>query len=73
MSEGVKMLKTALDEVQALSISLIRRCKSEDDAMVIATALAFEAEMIWTELGGSRHAAAQFYHLADKCAAMEES
>lgn len=59
------MLKTAMNESQLLRQSLIKRCKTQEDAMAIATAFALEAKLIWSTFGGDRHAAAQFYHLAD--------
>ena len=40
--------------------------------MAIATAFALEAKNIWHGLGGPRHAAAQFYHLADTFAIKEK-
>jgi hypothetical protein len=61
------MLKTALNEVLDLRISLMRRCKSEEDVMAVALAFALEAKTIWTHFDGSRCAADQFYWLADKC------
>ncbi len=66
-----EMLETAMDECAVLRISLIKRCKSTEDALAIATAFALEAKTIWLEFGGHRHVAAQFYHLADTFAVKE--
>jgi hypothetical protein len=61
------MLKTALDEVEELCVSLIQRCKSEDDTIAVAVAFALEAKRIWTHFDGSLCAATLFYRLADEC------
>ena len=61
------ILKTALDEAKKLAVSLLQRCKSEDEVIAVSVAFALEAKVLWTHFGGSRYAAAQFYRLADKC------
>ncbi len=62
------ILRQAVEEAAILRTSLIRRCKTDEDAIAVATAFALEAEHIYEELGGSRMAAAQFYRQADKLA-----
>ena len=64
----MNILEAAVEECGALRASLIRRCRTADDAMAVATAFVLETRRIYRELGGERLVAAQFYHLADEAA-----
>ncbi len=62
------MLEKALDEIAAVRVKLIAQCKCDDDVIAIGTALLFDGEKVFTEIGGRKQAAAQFYVFADRLA-----
>jgi len=62
------MIEIALNEIDEVSSSLVRRCKTYEDALAVATALCIAAEKIYASQGGSKHAALQFYAIADQAA-----
>ena len=47
---------------------LCRQCKTNEDLLLVATAFAFQAGIIWEEMGGAEHAAHQLYAAADRMA-----
>lgn len=63
------MLEKALNEIAKTRVRLINQCKSDDEVLAIGTALLFDAQKVFTELGGEKHAAGQFYAFADRLAA----
>ena len=58
----------ALDVVMKTRADLCRKCTTHDDFIAVAAALAYQAQLIFTEVGGPHHAAKQFYAMADKLA-----
>lgn len=63
------MLEKALKKIAKVRAWLIRQCKSNDEALAVGSALLFDAQTVFTELGGEKYAAAQFYAAADRLAA----
>lgn len=61
-------LETALREANDLHASLVRRAKSEEDLVAIASVFAEEAAAVYRAMGGGRMVAAQFYRIADNAA-----
>jgi hypothetical protein len=62
--------KEALSEIGSLSGKLVTRPGStEEDAIVVGSALMQAAEMIFLQLGGPRLAATQFRDVADRLSA----
>lgn len=59
------MLDVACKESHKLRISLINRCKNNEEALAVATAFVTQAAIIYKELGGDRLVATLFYDLAD--------
>ena len=49
-------------------VELCKECKTAEDLLAVATAFAFQAGIIWEELGGANHAAQQLYAAADAMA-----
>lgn len=60
----------ALDEVGQFSRTLVMKPgMTEEDTIRVAAALVAAGETIYRMLGGAKFAAAQFYIVADRCAA----
>lgn len=49
-------------------VALCKQCATKDDLLAVATAFAFQAGIIWEQMGGAEHAAQQLYAAADRMA-----
>ena len=64
-----------LSQIADLANKQIKRAANEEEAIGVASNLVHVAGQIYAQLGGPRHAAAQFYAIADRWAGkmVEES
>ena len=64
------VLEKAVTEAEEFRARFINEnCRSEEDAIALAVALAQQAEIIWKTVGSAKQAAAQFYAFADRLGA----
>lgn len=62
-------LDKAVEHAEEFRVEFVRReCRSFEDLLALAVALMQQAEIVFTNIGGSDMAAQQFYETADRCA-----
>lgn len=62
-------LKKAVTKASGFRADFVTaECRTEEDLMALAVAMMQQAEIIFTQLGGARLSAAQFYGAADRMA-----
>lgn len=69
MTDDAKF-KTMFDACADLRARMVREhARSEEDLLMLASNMAFQAALIYRQLGGAEHVAQQFYAMADNEAA----